>query len=77
MMEALEYRMVDDSFRDHRQAFLNFSVQAEEKSGKKTVPVYRRFRQFFDYEKELKKIKDQKKKDTRFAGISKLLKKGE
>lgn len=78
MLEALEYQMVDDECRAHRQAFLNFAVQAEKKSGKKTVPVYRRFRQFFDYEKELKKMRERKKKkrDPRFIGISKLLRKG-
>lgn len=79
MLEALEYQTVDDEYRAHRQAFLNFAVQAEKKSGKKTVPVYRRFRQFFDYEKELKKMRERKKKkrDPRFIGISKLLRKGE
>jgi hypothetical protein len=78
MLEALEYQMIDDEYRAHRQAFLNFAVQAEKKSGKKTVPVYRRFRQFFDYEKELKKMRERKKKkrDPRFIGISKLLRKG-
>ena len=79
MLEALEYQMVYDEYRAHRQAFLNFAVQAEKKFGKKTVPVYRRFRQFFDYEKELKKMRERKKKkrDPRFIGISKLLRKGE
>lgn len=79
MMEALKYRMIDDEYRAHRQAFLNFAVQAQKKSGKKTVPVYKRFRNFFDYEKELKNVREKKHKkgDPRFAGISKLLKRGE
>lgn len=78
MMEALRYRIVDDEYRAHRQAFLNFAAQAQKKSGKKTVPVYKRFRNFFDYEKELKNVKEKKRKksDPRFVGISKLLKKG-
>ena len=78
MMEALRYRIVDDEYRAHRQAFLNFAAQAQKKSGKKTVPVYKRFRNFFDYEKELKNVKEKKhkKSDPRFVGISKLLKKG-
>ena len=71
MLEALEYQIVDDEYRAHRQAFLNFTVQAEKKSGKKTVPVYRRFRQFFDLDKELRKIKN-RRKPSRFAGITKL-----
>lgn len=35
MMEALRYRIVDDEYRAHRQAFLNFAAQAQKKSGKK------------------------------------------
>ena len=73
MMEALELRMLDESLHEHRQAFLNFAVRAEKKAGKgKTKPVYRRFRQFFDFDKELRKIKN-RKKPSRFAGVTKLL----
>lgn len=31
MMEALRIRIVDDEYRAHRQAFLNFAAQAAEK----------------------------------------------
>lgn len=72
MMEALELRMLDESLHEHRQAFLNFAVKAEKKAGKgKTKPVYKRFRQFFDLDKELRKIKN-RRKPSRFAGITKL-----
>lgn len=79
MMEALDLRMLDQDLHEHRQAFLNFAVQAEKKAGKgKTRPVYRNFRKFFDYDAELKKVKNRKKKnDGRFSGIGKLLRKGE
>ena len=81
LSEALELRMLDESLHEHRQAFLNFAVQAEKKAGKgKTKPVYQRFRQFFDYDKELKKTRDKRKHDTkrsRFSGIGKILRKGE
>lgn len=80
MKEALELRMFDESLHEHRQAFLNYAVQAEKPAGKgKTRPVYRRFRQFFDYDQELKnlKLKNKKKADGRFSGIGKLLRKGE
>ena len=30
MMEALELRMLDESLHEHRQAFLNFAVCAED-----------------------------------------------
>lgn len=76
LMEAMELRMLDDSLREHRQAFLNLAVQAQKKAGKgKTRPVYRRFKQFFDYDRELAKVKNRrKKKESRFFGIGKLLK---
>lgn len=75
MMEALELRMLDEDLHEHRQAFLNFAVQAEKSVGKgKTKPVYRKFRQFFDYDKELNRIKNRKKKKTsRFSGIGEIL----
>ena len=71
--------MLDQDLHEHRQAFLNFAVQAEKKAGKgKTRPVYRNFRKFFDYDAELKKVKNKKEKnDGRFSGIGKLLRKGE
>lgn len=77
MMEALELRKLDESARDHKCAFLNFAVRAEKKAGKgKTKPVYRRFENFFNYEKELKKLKN-RRKPSRLAEISKILEKGE
>ena len=78
MMEALELKMLDQDLHEHRQAFLNFAVQAQKKTGKgKSRPVYQRFKQFFDYDTELIRLKSRKrKKANRFSGIGKLLKKG-
>ena len=68
-MEALELKMLDESAHEHRQAFLNFAVKAEKKAGKgKTKPVYRRFRQFFDFDKELRKIKNRRKR-SKYIGV--------
>ena len=73
MMEALELRMLDESLHEHRQAFLNFAVKAEKKAGKgKTKPVYKRFRQFFDFDKELKKMKNRRKPSKYNRAIKKL-----
>lgn len=79
LMEAVRLKQVDMDYRNHLQAFLNFVVKAEKKSGKnKSKPVYSKFSKFYDYEKEVKKVlnKDSKEK-SRFSGIGKLLKKGE
>lgn len=77
LMEAVRLKQVDMDYRNHLQAFLNFAVKAEKKSGKnKSKPVYSKFKKFYDYEKELEKVKNPGKEKSRFSGIGKLLKKG-
>ena len=71
--EQMAKKKAQESLHEHRQAFLNFAVKAEKKAGKgKTKPVYKRFRQFFDFDKELRKMKN-RRKPSRFTGITKLL----
>ena len=74
MMEALELRMFDESLQRTSSGILNFAVKAEKKAGKgKTKPVYKRDSgSSFDFDKELKKMKN-RRKPSRFAGITKLL----
>lgn len=77
LMEAAQMKQVDKDYRNHLQAFLNFAVKAEKKSGKnKSKPVYRKFKQFYNYEAELRKV-HKTERQSRFSGIGKLLKKGE
>lgn len=76
-MEAVQYKQIDMDYRNHLQAFLNFAVKAEKKAGKgKTKPVYSKFKRFYDYQKELEKVKKKDNKESRFSGIGDLLKKG-
>ena len=79
LMEAVRLKQIDIDYRNHLQAFLNFSVQAEKKVGKnKSKPVYDKFKKFYDYDKELEKVTNKgNEKKSRFAGIGKFLKKGE
>lgn len=78
LMEAVALKHVDKDYRNHLQAYLNFAVKAEKKVGKsKSKPVYSQFKKFYDYEKEVEKVKNRKKqKKDRFAGLHKFLKKG-
>lgn len=78
LIEAHSLQMVDEEYKRHEQAFLNYRVQAQKSSGKyKTRPAYDRFEKFFDYDKALARVKKKEKKPAeRFAGIGKLLKKG-
>ncbi len=78
LMEAQQYKQVDNDYRQHLQAYLNFAVKAEKKAGKnKTKPVYNRFKKFYDYEKAINDIKNKRKIESKFTGLSKFLKKGD
>lgn len=76
LMQAVRLKQVDMDYRNHLQAYLNFLVKAEKKVGKnKSKPVYSKFKQFYDYEKEVRKTAKKEKEKSRFSGIGKLLKK--
>lgn len=78
LMEAVRLKQVDNDYRNHLQAYLNFAVKAEKKTGKnKSKPVYGKFKKFYDYEKEVEKITNKGGEKSRFSGIGKFLKKGE
>lgn len=77
LMKAHELKEIDEDYRCHLNSFLNFAVKAEKKSGKnKSKPVYRKFKQFYDYEAEQRRVLNKEQK-SRFSGIGKFLKKGE
>ena len=75
-MEAADLKRVDMDYRNHLQAFLNFSVQA--RKGKQQKPVYKKFSQFFDYEKAQERAQRRHKEQgkSRFSGLGKFFKKG-
>lgn len=78
LMEAARYRQIDMDYRNHLQAYLNFAVKAEKKVGKtKSRPVYSNFSKFYNYKKEIEKVKDRSNKKSRFSGIGKFLKRGD
>lgn len=55
-MKAYHLARVDKEYEMHLQAWLNHVVTATKEQGKKQVPVYKSFKEFYDYEKELKKV---------------------
>ena len=73
-MEAVRLKQVDTDYRNHLQAWLNFSVQATNAKG---VPRFKKFAQFYDYDKKLEKAQAESKKGDMFSGLRKFLKKGE
>lgn len=78
LIEAARLKQVDTDYRNHLQAYLNFAVKAEKKTGKgKSKPVYKNFKKFYDYEAELEKVTKKNNEKSKFAGLSKFfLKKG-
>lgn len=77
LMEAAKLRQIDADYRNHLQAWLNFTVKA--RRGKQQRPVFTKFEKFYDYKKQLAKAKQKQKTDgeSKYAGIGKFLKKGE
>lgn len=75
-MQAVKLKQVDNDYRNHLQAFLNFAVKAEKKVGKKSIPVFKRFKKFYNYKEEIDKALkgDENSKNSRYSGIGKLLK---
>lgn len=55
-MHAYRLRRLDEIYDMHLQAWLNHAVTATKKRGNKQEPKYKKFDDFFDYEKELRKI---------------------
>ena len=77
LMQAAHLKQIDMDYRNHLQAWLTFAAQAKKKSGKKYVPKFNKFEKFYNYAAELKKAQKKKDNKSRFAGIGKLLYKGE
>lgn len=73
MVKALKLRRVDEDFNRHAVAFLSYAVQATKGTARSQRPVYRRFEDFFDYEKALQRV-DDKPQTSRFSRLSQYLK---
>ena len=75
-MEAHNLRQIDEDYRVHQEAWLSFAAQAKKKSGmNKEVPVYKKFRDFYDYEKEIDKYL--RPKVNQLQGLSRYMKEKE
>jgi len=61
-MRAYQLQQIDKEMDMHMQAWLNHQVTASKKKGKKQVPVYSKFKDFYDYEKRINEVIKPKKK---------------
>ena len=60
-MFGARMKKLDEELALHKRAWLNREVERTEERGKKQYYVYSNFKDFFDYEKELKITKIQDK----------------
>ena len=72
-MKSYSLQRVDKEYDYHLQAWLSQQVQATEQRGKKSVPVYKNFKDFFDYEERINEILKPVPKETKRTNIELLL----
>ena len=72
-MKAESLKRVDSEYEIHLQAWVSHQVKAEKKQGKKTVPVYEKFSQFFDYEKRINDVLNPKKEEKKLTNLERLM----
>lgn len=62
-MYAYKLKQIDDEHKMHMQAWINHQVTATKEQGKKQVPVYKSFTDFYNYEKRIKEVEAQNKRE--------------
>lgn len=72
-MKAESLKRVDSEYEIHLQAWVGHQVKAEKKQGKKTVPVYEKFSQFFNYEKRINDVLKPKKEEKKLTNLERLM----
>ena len=72
-MKAESLKRVDSEYEIHLQAWVSHQVKAEKKQGKKTVPVYEKFSQFFDYEKRINDVLKPRKEEKKLTNLERLM----
>ena len=78
LMKAVSLKSVDEDLRIHKQAYLNYVATATRIVGKKEKPVYAKFKDFYDYEKELAEVLgEHAKKESQLSSLSRFLKEKE
>lgn len=64
-MKAHSLKQIDKEYDMHLQAWLNNQVKASKETSKgKFIPVYKEFKDFFDYEKKINEVQGKKKTIT-------------
>lgn len=61
-MKAFQLKRIDKEYDMHLQAWLNHNVTSSKEENKKMIPVYKEFKDFFDYEARLEEVVGTKRK---------------
>lgn len=61
-MRAHQLQQIDKEQEMHMQAWLNHVVTSTKEQGKKQVPVFKKFSDFYNYEKRIKEVENPKAK---------------
>lgn len=69
-MQAFRLRNLDERHKMHTAAWVQKELEKTKKKGKGSVPAYQKFKDFFDYDAELRKIEG--KKDNKMARLANL-----
>jgi hypothetical protein len=77
MKKAYNLKMVDKELWLHLQAYENFRAQATKQIGKRTVPIYPEFKDFYNYEEKLNRVKDGEVPKVKTNKLGDLLRKEE
>jgi len=67
-MKAYRLQQVDCEYMLHLLAWQSWDVQAMKKQGRKRVPVYKKFSQFFDYDEKVEEAMIGKQVNRRGIG---------
>lgn len=59
-IKAYRLKRVDEELNMHKMAWLYHQASAKKVQGKKQVPVYKSFKEFFDYKKEIARVEGKK-----------------
>ena len=55
-MKAFQLKRVDDEQNMHFQSWLNVQAGSRKMQGDKEIPVYKSFKDFYDYEKRIAEV---------------------
>lgn len=76
-MYAFKLKRIDEENKMHMQAWLNHQVTATKEQGSKQVPVYKSYKDFYDYDEQLKSVESNnvKKVSPQFKKMANIAKK--